>query len=402
MNNGFRTGDKKQKNTFFLLVTIMLSVFCVLKVLRGSDTGSTASGGFWNYISLFYYPVFLLVFEVKAKYRVKTIFVSSLLYVLLTFFAALLNTTIQFDVLKIYQFLMIPYSILVFWTFYLCSDKSDIGEKIILWGYFACLGLNLYSILRFRFAGADQAMESDIYFSLGLLPFALQLLKNKKVKIVIIVSEFFAVFMVNKRTALISFAIGLVIYLLIDSWTNEKRKFGTTLKTIIMATISVVLFYGISKYIDDKYEMNIYYRLFRLAEDGGSGRDVLYERIWEGFKNSSFAEKMFGHGMNTAGQIGGAGQAHNDLLEILYDYGVFAFASAVVFYLSLIVEGIRLVKRKSPYAATFAFSLVIGLFLAMFSYFLIYYTYVTCIMAFWGYVMAMEHKRSACLERGLM
>ena len=107
---------------------------------------------------------------------------------------------------------------------------------------------------------------------------------------------------------------------------------------------------------------------------------------------------VFGHGMNTAGKIGGAGQAHNDFLEILYNYGILPFVSVVVFYLSLIVEGIRLVRRESPYAAAFAFSLIVGLFLAMFSYFTIYYTYVTCIMAFWGYAMAMENKRLSCLE----
>ncbi len=399
MNDMIQPEEKKQQGTmFFLLMTVMLTVFCVLKVLRGSDTESTAVGGIWNYISLLYYPIFLFVFFTQKTCRVRTVFVSSLLYVLFTVFSAILNSNLQLSISTIYQFLMVPYSILVFWTFYLCSDESNLGEKIILAGYFGCLGLNLYSILMFRFAGAAPAMESDIYFSLGLFPFALQLLKNSKVKTGVIVLELLAVFMVNKRTALISFAIALVVYLLIDACTKERSKIGATVKTILIATVGIVLFYRISRYIDDKYNMNIYYRLFRLAEDGGSGRSDIYERVWEGFQKSSFIEMVFGHGMNTAGKIGGAGQAHNDFLEILYNYGILPFVSVVVFYLSLIVEGIRLVRRESPYAAAFAFSLIVGLFLAMFSYFTIYYTYVTCIMAFWGYAMAMEDKRLSCLE----
>lgn len=392
LNNKVNKSEKSRK-TLFIILSIMLSVFCVLKVIRGSDTDSTSSGGIWNYISLLYYPIFLYALLRQSKYRLKPLFISASAYMFIAVLVALLNATAQFSVSIIYLYLMIPYAVLVFLTFYLCSDESKIGRKIILLGYYICLCLNLYSVVMYQFAGAARAMPSDIYFSLGLFPFALQFIKRKNLKIIVVVLEFFAVFMVNKRTALISFVIALIVYLLINSYTKEKSKFLGTLKTIIIATVAVILFYHISKYFDDKYNLHIYYRLFRLAEDGGSGRDKIYQNVWEGFKNSSFTQQLFGHGMKTAAQIGGAGQAHNDFLEILYDYGVMALLSVVVFYGSLIVEMTRLIKRKSPYAAAFASSIVIGLFLAMFSYFLIFYTYVTCIMAFWGYALAMEKKR---------
>lgn len=385
--------NRQNSQITFVLLAIMLSAFCVLKVLRGSNTESTSNGGIWNYISLLYYPIFLFAIIRKSSYRINTIFISSGLYVTVAVLNAILNSTSQLNITTAYQFLMIPYAILVFFTFYLYSNESKAAQSIILIGYFICLMLNIYSVVMYQFAGAAQAMQSDIYFSLGLFPFALQFIDNKRLKIIIIVLEFFAVFMVNKRTALISFIVALVIYLLINAWVRETSKFFGTLKTIIIATITVTLFYYISKFFDDKYNWGIYYRLMRVAEDGGSGREDIYRNVWFGFTNSSFVQQLFGHGMNTAGQIGGAGQAHNDFLEILYDYGVVAFAFAVIFYLSLVVESIRLVKRKSPYAATFAVSVIIGLFLAMFSYFLIFYTYVTCIMAFWGYSLAMERKR---------
>lgn len=385
--------DRKSDKAWFIVLAVMLSLFCVLKVLRGSDTESTSAGGIWNYISLLYYPIFLLLLINHRKYRLKTLFVSSGFYVLLAVITALINSTSQLSVSTAYSFLMIPYALVVFWTFYLCSDESKAGQSIILLGYFVCLCLNLYTVAMYQFAGAARAMPSDIYFSLGLFPFALQLLKNKKLKTIVIVAEFFAVFMVNKRTALISFVIALVVYFLVNSYVNEGSKFFGTIKTIIIVAVAVTLFYYISKYFDDKYNLNIYYRLFRITEDGGSGRDDIYQNVWQGFKDSTFLRQLFGHGMNTAGQVGGAGQAHNDFLEILYDYGIFALISVAVFYVSVIFEAFRLIKRKSPFAAAFAFSVIIGLFLAMFSYFLVFYTYVTCIMAFWGYALALERKR---------
>lgn len=394
-----RTNSQRKGITLFLMVALMLSIFCVLKVLRGSDTGSSAQGGIWNYISLLFYPVFLFAFLIKKRYKVSLFLYSSILYMLFALIPAIGKFSAEGDITYIYQFIMIPYPILVFLTFYFCSDESDRGKKIILLGYFACLALNLYSVITFQFAEAEQAQQSDIYFSLGLFPFALLFLKRKDLRIVTVVLEFLAVFMVNKRTALISFLLALVAYLLIDSYMKEKSKFFSMLKTLTIIALIALVFYGISKYLDDKYEMGVYSRLFRLSEDGGSGRDIIYRNIWNGFHESSLAEKLFGHGMKTAGKIGGASQAHNDFLEILYDYGLLDFIFAVLFYVSLIVEQIRLIRKKSPYASCFAVSLVIGLFLAMFSYFLIFYTYVTCIMAFWGYVLAMEEKRLKRLQK---
>lgn len=384
---------EKKNSRIFLLLTVMLSIFCVLKVMRGINTSSTEEGGIWNYISILYYPIFFWALITTRKHRLKPLFVSAIIYIIFAVFSAIANFSMQLNIVTVYEFMMIPYALLVFFTFYLCSDISHRGECVILMGYFLCLVLNLISVFQYRFVGAEQAMESDIYFSLGLFPFALQFLKGKVIRIVVIVMEFFAVFMVNKRTALISFVVALVLYLVIYAWINEKNKISAILKSMTIAAIIIALFYYVSRYIDFKYDMNIYYRLFRVVEDGGSGRTDIYQRIWGAFKNSSFIEQLFGHGMNAAGKVGRAGHAHNDFLEVLYNYGIFAFISVVVFYLSLLVQGIKLIINRSPYAASFIFSLVIGLFLAMFSYFLIFYTYVTCIMAFWGYVLSIERKR---------
>ena len=389
---------EKKNSRVFLLLAMMLSIFCIMKVLRGIDTDSTEAGGIWNYISILYYPIFLWAVIRTRKYRLKPLFVSVIVYIVFAMFSAIANFAAQLNIMTAYEFMMIPYALLVFLTFYLCSDSSRIGHNIILMGYFVCLVLNLSSIFQYIFVGAEQAMESDIYFSLGLFPFALQFLKGKIKRIIIILMEFLAVFMVNKRTALISFCVALVAYLLIYSWINEKNKVSAILRTVIMATIVVCVFYKISIYIDIKYNMNIYNRLFNIMEDGGSGRTDIYQKVWAAFKNSSFVEKLFGHGMNAAGMVGGAGYAHNDFLEVLYNYGVFAFVSVVVFYLSLIMQSFKMTRNRSPYAASFIFSLIIGLFLAMFSYFLIFYTYVTCIMAFWGYVLALEKKRIKGLQ----
>ena len=160
-----------------------------------------------------------------------------------------------------------------------------------------------------------------------------------------------------------------------------------------MIIVAVYVMYEVSYYLDSSLGLGIYDRLNRLETDDGSGRGRMYVAVWQGIRNSNWFDVLFGHGMNSAGRVAGAGYAHNDFLEVLYDYGVVSFVCIVVYFVSLIRYAIQMIIRKSPYAPAFAFSMVIGITLSMFSYFLIFYTFVTCIMAFWGYVLKMETSR---------
>lgn len=385
--------NKASHQCAYIMIAILLLAFCVLKVLRGT-VESLQAGGIWNYISLLYYPLFIFaILRGNHNVRVRMVFLAPLLYVFCVLFSVLCTTNIQLNVSTIYSLLMIPYFFLVFSVFYCYSDGSKSGNKIIVIAYLFCLAINMYSIIKYQFLGASRPLASDIYFSLGLFPFMLQLTKNKSAKVFFSIAEFFAVFLANKRTALIAFVIALIAFLLIDEGTNGKKRLIRMIKILIVLTIGITVFYIISQYIDDKFNLNIYMRLFRMQEDGGSGREQIYESVWDAFCNSPFFFKLLGHGMNTAGMIGGAGQAHDDFLEILYDYGIPAFAFSVLYYISLIGEALKMIKRRSPYAAAFSASIIIGLLLSLFSYFLIYYTYVTCIVTFWGYALAMEKHR---------
>ncbi len=382
----------KKKQAGFLLIALMLAAFCILKVLRGNDVETTTAGGVWNVISLVYYPIFLVAFLGQKKYHIRAPFVWSFLYSILALLLAVVHMTALPNLYGAYRLLMLPYPAMVFWTFYLCSEDSPKGEKIILAGYMVSLALNLYAGSTMQFEKVYSMTQSDIYFSLGLFPFALQFIKKKYWRAMVISLQFVAVFFSDKRSGLISFVIALVVYYLIDVQVKAPKQFFKALKTIVLVAVAIGLFYVVSRYLDNVFDMGIYDRLFRLSEDGGSGRTNIYRRVWNGFRSSPFLEQVFGHGMNTISQLGGT-QAHNDLLEVLYDYGMFGLIPLIVFYLTLIVECVRLVKRRSPYAAAFTFSLIVGLFLAMFSYFIIFYTYVTCYFAFWGYVLCMENKR---------
>lgn len=382
--------NKSQIN-IFLLISVLLLTFCVLKVLRGSDTNSTAVGGIWNYISLLYYP--LTVFALfRTEHTIRAVFVAPTLYVFIAVISALLNFVDALDKNAAYNFLMIPYFLLLFITFYCYSCDNKAGQNIVLLAFFICLAINLITIIKYQFGGAQRPLASDIYFSLCLFPFVLMISKSRKIKTLAIVGMFFAVFFSNKRTGIIAFIIAFIIYKLIDEYVKNSYNGVWLIKYIVLTAIVLFAFYYVGSYFDNRYDLGIFARLEKLQEDGGSGRVDIYSAIWNQYQNSSFLEKLLGHGMFATNRLTGF-NAHNDFLEALYDYGIFAFVCIVCFYFCLIKQAIVMVTRRSPYAAAFSASIILGLFLSLFSFFLVFYTYVTGIVAFWGYCLSMEKRR---------
>ncbi len=389
---------EKNKQYGFLIISIMLFLFCVLKVIRGANTTSTSEGGIWNYISLLYYVVVIFGIAKYKFFKVKVIFTAPLLFGIVSMLCALGARSVSLSSTRLYIFLMIPYFFLVFASFYFFTDSSAKAEKIILATYILCLIINSYTIIGFLLFGRSRAVASDIYYSLCLFPFALQIIKNKKWKTLIIFCQFSVTFLSNKRTGFIALCIGLILYFILDSYRDSKKDLLKVLNRIIVIGLTVFILYYFSTWIDNAFGFGIYDRLRRLNTDEGSGRGRMYVAVWQAIRNSNWIEVLFGHGMNTAGRVAGAGYAHNDFLEVFYDYGLFSFICIVVYYISIIRYAVVMIIRKSPYAAVFACSVVIGLALSLFSYFLIYYTFVTCLVAYWGYVIKLETKRLAEAE----
>lgn len=387
--------EKRISNTeknYCIILSCMLLIFCFLKVLRGSDTESTATGGFWNYISLLYYPIIILGILSNRRRNITAIGFCLVFYVLLALFSSISNFSGEININSTYQFLMIPYFAIVFISFSYYSIPIKASEKIILLTFFICLGLNLFTIFKYQFLGAERPLASDIYFSLGLFPFALLILKNKTLKNISICLVFFAVFFSGKRTGLLAFVLAFVVYMIIDEYLSSRKNLISIFKTLFIIIVVLLLFYFISYYFDEQYSLGIYKRLNNLFEDGGSGRDVIYKTVWESYKEAPVFYKLFGHGMAATGEITLA-YAHNDFLEILYNYGLIALIMIVVFYLQLIKRIFVMIRVQSPYAAAYAAAIVICLFLSMFSFMLIFYTYVTCVLAFLGYALALEDRR---------
>ena len=113
-------------------------------------------------------------------------------------------------------------------------------------------------------------------------------------------------------------------------------------------------------------------------------------------KNSSIKHWLIGSGYNsvllskvcTDGFLGASVSAHNDFLEVLYDYGVIGISIYVTFFLSLINKGINMVRDQYKYGKSFISSILIVIFTSLTSHLIIYLNYYAIIFCFWALCLA--------------
>lgn len=142
-----------------------------------------------------------------------------------------------------------------------------------------------------------------------------------------------------KRSILIAYALCLIVYILFYyRFTQTASK--KTLRRLLFAAIIIagVVWAFRTSFIDITYALD---RFDDIENTGGSGRDILYDNILNGFFSSGAINFLFGHGYQAVIQDFTNG-AHNDFLEIMYDYGFLALILYVVF----VIRYLKIIPRR--------------------------------------------------------
>jgi hypothetical protein len=226
------------------------------------------------------------------------------------------------------------------------------------------------------------------YFSLFLLPICL-LNKNKWVRLIMIVIVFLALFFSMKRGGIIALFLGLFSYFFINSICNNRQK---KLSAIIIVFVSFAILIGVFFYLDNVTENYLSERIANIEEDQGSGRLDVWEETWHLIQTSDELSYLVGHGYNAVLRDSRMLlSAHNDFLEVFYDYGSIIFVFYLILHIRLIKMTLRLIKTRSFLAPAMAMSYVIMIILSMISHIIIYPWY--CLFAlYWGITVGIEQR----------
>lgn len=278
-----------------------------------------------------------------------------------------------------------------FWTMYIAIEQ---------FGITGCTGMVKFSyilialVYSFAIITGKKIEGNVVYYLLMFLPLT-AMIKSNLLRKILYLLQGFVVLVSNKRTALMAF----VCYCLYSEWMNNKGITGRkkAYKGIAYVLIVIIL-YITFPIICQKLNITVFNELevAHIAEDGGSNRLFIYGQLWSAQKKSDLLHWGIGSGYNsvllsricTDGVLGGNVSAHNDFLEVLYDYGIVGLVSYVSFFVCIIGKAIKMLKDKYKYIVPFMASILMVLTISLTSHLVIYLNYYAVIFAFWALCLA--------------
>ncbi len=236
---------------------------------------------------------------------------------------------------------MVQYSVMVctsaFAFFYISSNKLIKGYQIET--FILTIGLlYVYNVLFFDVAANSAGyydfshVNNKSYSIVALFPMFTLFWKRKWLMLILMSMALFLVVLCLKRGAII-IALACYVVVLFRLFKDNGKSFVN--KKIVQISV-ILLFVGLWYMLNNIYESNDYLqgRMELTLEGGSSGRDLLYLQIWDAWLNSDLLHQMLGHGP-IATLSASIKYAHNDWLEILFDFGFIGFLLYVIICLGV-------------------------------------------------------------------
>ena len=374
------------KRTKFWFLYLLMLAFLLIKLIRGVYGVESSGGGIWNIIQIFFVFEGIVFFFTKYGSKINNInvFLFFAVWIMLISLLNMVNHPIT-SLSSWFYYFMCPCAPLVLMIFYCLGQRNEIYDFsfLIKATFYVLILLYYFSMTTYRVVSDsdDYIAFADIYYPMCLLPLVLLQTKPQR-SIVPILAILTGVIVSGKRGGLVVIALVSLVYYFV----GERRRKRSQI-------VMIALFFGIvavSTYlidiIDANYGLHSIDRMMNSMEDGGSGRVDRWNTTLSAIGVSNIWEILFGHGFGAIYDLVG-GRAHNDFLEVFYNYGFIAVLLYIFFYLSLTSLNVRQYRKKYPRAKYLTCSIIVAFVMAMISFFIVEPTYVLCSMFVIGLIL---------------
>ena len=367
-------------NWYYLGILLMLS-FCTRCAMLDMDNMADSGTGlsFIAMLGLSVIQIPLLLFILRERFKNRTEYIRFIPWFVLCyglyFIWMTIITILADDTHNIMGLITISLTILVFPFILSCSYFRARYSDLDSWFYLAVIFLMLCICLQYKniyslanVLATDKSHIGISYFPLFVLPILL-LPSSRLIRYASIVVTSIIIISSIKRGGLIALGASLMVYVLVKQFVNNK----SSLRLIIIFVAVILVMGGVLYYITESTDNNIIDRISNISDDGGSGRDVLWEDTYRNIQNRDISYRLVGNGYRST-ELTSSLQlpAHNDFLEIWHDFGGIGLALYLLSFLSLCLYTLRLIKRKSRYAPYMAMIIVYYFIFSMISIVILY------------------------------
>lgn len=371
-----------------LIYAILIVILCLINVLSIYNITSSLEV-FRQPIQIILIGATLIQLMVNGRLIKKlrpTPILISLLFALYLLFQIFFNSNNIFNDVSNSLF-----GIVVFILFYTANWDSISIERMKKYSFPILLVFSILYIIRriditFTSTEAWSLYINSIYYPVCLLPFVLL---NRKYALFSIICVLLCSVASAKQGAFIATIMSGVIYYFVNQRIAGKK---VAVKLLLMICFMAVACMYSYDYMVNNYNIDIMDGLSTISEDGGNGRMDIYKSVIANLYNADIFQLLLGHGglNSVANDIGIS--AHNDFLEVFYDFGLVGFSLYLSMILMIIKYSIETYRQRSSITAGIFASLTIFLILSMVSHIMFILKYGLLIFSFWGLSLNLQSR----------
>ena len=370
------TRNAKLYNFLTIVIMVLLCYYTFKSILALGFIGETGSFAAVVALSVSVVSLFtILISKGKKSTQFSRFWWVWIIWFLVDFFVLGLR---GIGLANIWFVIFAPMTFLFFFT---ASDYSDKVKKIATIGFLVLYGIAYYMNFRYlSFVQVDITEEIGItnlvYWCLCAVPFIF-LIPKKWIRLVLILLTVVVVLLTGKRSANICMVFILVSLVLF----NGKKERRT--RNVIFALLGgVVLLVFVNRYLSFAVE-GVVERMYTVQKSQGSGRVPLYNDVFNVLKTNSVVDWLVGRGYGSI-LITNHTNAHNDALQMLFEYGIVGLILYVIMFVSVIKRTIKLYRHNSQFFMGYLVSVIIFVVLGMVSNLVVFYSYFAFLCAYWG------------------
>lgn len=251
------------------------------------------------------------------------------------------------------------------------------------------LPLLAYIFLKTRNAEAfytDMLAVNPVYFLAYLMP-VVMLVKSKLLKWGYLFLLFVLIILSYKRLAILAYVTSLLVYFY---FLSTKSSSNAGLWKSVMIGLGAAMFVAVLAFafqrLSGMFQLEWSERMSTMVESGGSGRLTIYQEVFRSFMADP-SYWLMGRGHNGVFLTLGI-WAHNDLLEILYDFGIIGVTLYLLFILRLVQILFEMKRFGYNHTGAYAASLVWFAWGTMFSILVPFPMWFLGLPIFWGITVA--------------
>lgn len=277
------------------------------------------------------------------------------------------------------------------YVFYYFSRKGYLTEKALRKWVIVFLASSVFryidnqmallNMMQLKGVQTKEMTNNMGYLFVALMP-TIAVFKDKvRIQYGILILCMAFIMMAMKRGAII---VGTIMLIYILYFNYKYNKNVSKRKVIVFSLFIIFAAYFITEYMMESsdYFMS---RIEQTKEGNSSGRNALYERYWNHFKNETDIFKyLLGNGANATLGIG-VNYAHNDWLEIAIDEGVLGLVIYCIYWFCF-WRTIASIKYNITAKLVLTLTFISFLILTVFSMSYTEYSIYTC--SVFGYYLA--------------